>query len=160
METHWSGLPGWRTGHQLSWSRRSHPHVPLQYLPFLLHRKTCRPMKKSVIVVTIVLLAVNLLAGLMLSGFKPFNIVFTCVVIALTGGVIYLLRMVPMKDAFVISLSFLFIFFGLVEYLLGILSPNRFQDNGFLLGAVMLLALEGIIMAICSIISKKNYNHE
>lgn len=113
-------------------------------------------MKKSVIVVTFVLLAVNLLAGLLLSGFKPFNIVFTCVIIALTGGFIYLLRMVPMKDAFVISLSFLFIFFGLTEFILGILSPNRFQDNGFLLGTILLLAIEGILLTICSVTSKKN----
>lgn len=111
-------------------------------------------MKKSVIVVTIVLLAVNLLAGLLLSGFESFNIVFTSIVIALTGGLVYLLRLVPMKDAFVVSLSFLFILLGLVEYILGILSPDRFEDNGFLLGTVFLLAIEGILLTICSITSK------
>ena len=102
-----------------------------------------------------VLLAVNLLAGLLLSGFKPFNIVFTSIVIALTGGLIYILRILPMKDAFIISLSFLFMFVGLVEYILGILSPSRFQDNGFVLGTVILFALEGIIITICSITSNK-----
>ena len=111
-------------------------------------------MKKTVLIATLVLLVVNLLAGLILSGFKPFNIVFTSLVIIITGTLIYLLRIVPMKDAFVVSLSFLFAFFGLIEYILGLLSPERFQDNGFLLGTVCLLAIEGIIMTICSITSK------
>lgn len=111
-------------------------------------------MKKTVLIVSLVLLVVNLLAGLILSGFKPFNIAFTSIVIVLTGALIYLLRLVPMKDAFVASLSFLFAFAGLIEYILGLLSPERLQDNGFILGAVCLFAVEGIFLAICSITSK------
>ena len=111
-------------------------------------------MKKTVIIATTILLVVNLLAGLMLSGFKPFNVTFTSVIIILTGALIYLLRSIPMKDAFVISLSFLFVFIGLIEYILGVLSPESFKNNGFLLGTICLLALECIVLTICSITSK------
>lgn len=117
-------------------------------------------MKKTVIIATIILLVVNLLAGLMLSGFKPFNVAFTSVVIVLTGALVYLLRSIPMKDAFVISLSFLFVFIGLIEYVLGVCAPERFKDNVFALATVCLLAIEGIIITICSIVSKTPNNHE
>ena len=117
-------------------------------------------MKKTVVIVTIILLVVNLLAGLMLSGYKPFNVAFTSAIIVLTGSLIYLLQVVPMKNAFMVSLSFLFLFVGGIEFVLGLLSPKQFQDNGYILGAICLLAIEGLFVTICSITSKTLKSHE
>lgn len=101
------------------------------------------------------LLVLNILVGLLLSDFNPFNIAYTSVIVLLTGGTLFLLRIIPMKDAFVVSLSFLFIFLGLIGYVFGLLSPERIHNNGYILGTAAIFAMEGIIIAICSIVSKR-----
>ena len=112
-------------------------------------------MKNAVIVTTAVLLVLNIIAGLVFSSFRPFNVVFTSLIIVITGLLLYLLRVVRMKDAFAISLSFLFIFLGIVEYIMGALSPDRFQNNSVLFVSILLIAAEALIIYICSSISKR-----
>ena len=64
-----------------------------------------------------------------------------------TAVQVCLLSMVRLKDAFAISLSFLFSFLGVVEFILGCCSPNTFTDNGCLVAAMALLAFE---ISICN----------
>ncbi len=112
-------------------------------------------MKKTTIIIAAILLVLNILLGLLLSSFKPFNIVFTSLIILLTGGLIYLLQSIKLKDAFAISLSFLFATIGLIEYILAIISPEYIPDNGYIIATIVLLAIESIILLICNLTSKK-----
>ena len=111
-------------------------------------------MKQTTVIITVILLAINLLFGLLLSSFKPFNIGFTSIVILITGTLVYFLQVIRLKEAFAISLSFIFSFIGIIAYILGILSPQHIQDNGYVVGAIIALALECIILLICSLTSK------
>ena len=112
-------------------------------------------MKRTIVIITALLFALNLLAGLIFSGFKPFNVAYSSVVILITGVLLFLLYRVGLKDAFAISLSFLFLILGLAEYILGLSSPARFQNNTVLFATVILLFLEVIIFTIVYITSKK-----
>lgn len=62
-----------------------------------------------------------------------------------------LLQSIRLKDAFAISLAFLFGFLGIVEFILGILSPNHIQNNGYLITTVVLFTFEAIALIICNL---------
>lgn len=109
---------------------------------------------RTFIVITILLLLVNFAAGWLLSAYEPFNVCFTSIVIVITAVLIGLLRAVKLKDAFVISLSFLFSFLGTVQFVLGCVSPARVEDNGCVIASVVILAFEAIVLLICNLTSK------
>ena len=112
-------------------------------------------MKKTTIIIFAMVLLVNILCGFLISSYEPFNIGFSSLIIVITGGLIYLLQSIKMKDAFVISLTFLFAFLGLVEFILSVISPNNVQDNGYIITTVVLLVAQAIILVICNLTSKK-----
>ena len=111
-------------------------------------------MKNTTIIITTILLVLNLLFGLLLSAYKPFNVGFTSIMILITGALVYLLQVIKLKDAFAISLSFIFSFMGAIEYILGILSPQHIEDNGFVIATIVMLACEVVILIICNLTSK------
>ena len=111
-------------------------------------------MKNLTLVVGCVALVLNLLFGFLLSAFEPFNVVFTSIVILLTTLLVWLLRVVPMKDGFVIGLGFLFLLLGIVEYILGIISHPQVENNGLVIAVIILVAFEAVTLIICSSISK------
>ena len=111
-------------------------------------------MKNLTLIIGCVALVLNLLFGFLLSAFEPFNVGFTSIVIVLTTLLIWLLRVVPMKDGFVIGLGFLFLLLGIVEYVLGSVSRPEFTDNGVVITAIILVAFEAVTLLICSSISK------
>ena len=111
-------------------------------------------MKNLTLTIGGIALALNLLFGVLLSDYETFNVGFTSIVIVLTTLLIYLLRVVPMKDGFVIGLGFFFLFMGVVEFVLGLISEPSMTDNGFVFTAIILLAIQASILLICSSISK------
>ena len=112
-------------------------------------------MKKLTVIIAAILLAVNLLAGLLLSAYEPFNICFTSIVIIVTAVLICLLDTIQMKTAFAISLSGLFLVGGLAGFILGCVSPSQIQDNGCIIAAVLGFAVEIAILLICNFTSQK-----
>ena len=112
-------------------------------------------MKKLTIIIAAILLSVNLLAGLLLSFYEPFNLCFTSIVIIATTVLICLLDTIQMKTAFAISLSGLFHFGGFVGFILGCVSPSQIQDTGYVIAAVLGFAIEVGILLICNYTSKK-----
>ena len=112
-------------------------------------------VKKKMGIIGGIALALNLLSGFLLSGYAPFNIGFTSAVIVLTTLLIYLLRVIPMKEGFVIGLGFFFLFLGVVEFILGILSQPSMTDNGKVVVTIILLAIQAGILLICNSISKR-----
>ena len=101
------------------------------------------------------MLAINLLAGLLLSAYEPFNICFTSIVIIATTILICLLDTIRLKTAFAISLSGLFLVGGLAGFILGCVSPSQIEDNGCIIAAALGLAVEIAILLICNFTSKR-----
>ena len=112
-------------------------------------------MKNLTFIIGGIALVLNLLFGALLSGYSWFNVGFTSLVIVLTALLIYLLRVLPMKDGFVIGLSFFFLLLGVVELILGFVSRPTVTDNGLVIATVLMLAFEAVLLIICSSISKR-----
>jgi len=112
-------------------------------------------MNKLIVIISTCLLALNVLAGLIISAYKPFNVCFSCVAIIVTAILLCLLNTVQLKDAFRISLAFLFLFCGLVEFFLGCFSYPSISDNGCLIAALLMVVCEVVILLICSFTSRR-----
>jgi hypothetical protein len=112
-------------------------------------------MNKTVLITGFILLLANILIGSILSVYSTFNMWLNCGVIAITTALIYLLGVITLKDAFRISLSFLFGFLGFAAFILGLFAPQRYEDNGFLIAVVLILAFEAIVLFVTSMVSRK-----
>ena len=90
-------------------------------------------MKKGLYVFGAILFVANVLIGLIATSYETFNWVLSSVSSSL-------------KDAFKISLSFLFSFLGLVEYILAIVAPSQFADNWYLIVIIGLIVIESLFI--------------
>lgn len=113
-------------------------------------------MKNLILVIGIICFVANLLLGLIISSYSPFNIWLNSSVIAINTGLMYAIATSSVKDGFKISLSILFPLCGLIEYFLGLFATNTFENNWFLIIAVIILFIESILYAIVYGISHIN----
>ena len=112
-------------------------------------------MKRLTLITGSIFLAANALFGLILTAYPTFNCGLNCVVIAATTALLYAMRCIRLRDGFFIPLSMLFAFFGFVEFVLGLFSPDKFQDNWYLIVVILLLVFEGVVLALTNLVSSR-----
>ena len=112
-------------------------------------------MKKIILICGSLALVLNVLLGLLLSQYDYFNMGVNCGVIALNTALLLRLYWLNIRDAFRISVSFLFSFLAIVEIVLGCLMPEKLQDNGYLIATIVILFIELTLMVITNIMSNK-----
>ncbi|MBP3741257.1 MAG: hypothetical protein J6I41_09085 [Bacteroidales bacterium] len=115
-------------------------------------------MKKTILFATLAVLVVNILAGLLLSSYHTFNMLATSLVIVLTTTLMYITEYITMKDAFRVSLPFVFAFLGLVMFLLMLFSKHQLQDNWCVAVSLVLLLIEALTLFITHRVSTKFIN--
>lgn len=111
-------------------------------------------MKKTILFSTIAVLVVNILAGLLLSGYHTFNIVATSVVVVLTAALMYITKCITMKDAFRVSLPFTFAILGVIMFLLMLFSKHQLQDNWCVIVLLVIMLLDVVILYVAHRVSK------
>jgi hypothetical protein len=112
-------------------------------------------MKKSIAIPGVLLLVINILAGLILSKYSWFNVILSSCVIILFTLLINFLYASNLRTAFRISLISLFLVNGIASFVLSVLSPDSFQDNWYIITILILIALQSIFWVICNTISNK-----
>ena len=112
-------------------------------------------MKKTILLLGGLTLIVNVLFGLLLSKYSGFNMGINCGIIALNTALLFCLYKFNMRDAFRISLSFLFLLVGLIEMILGCVMPQKLQDNACLIVILVLLFVEISLFVVLNILSNK-----
>lgn len=111
-------------------------------------------MKKGLLIFGIILLISNILIGLIVSSYETFNVCLTSVVIIATTLLLGWLSSSNLKDAFKISLTVLFSFLGLVEFVLGHIAPSQFENNWYLVVIIVLIIIESLFVISSSLASK------
>ena len=111
-------------------------------------------MKKGLLIFGIILLISNILIGLIASSYETFNVCLTSVVIIATTLLLGWLSSSNLKDAFKISLTVLFSFLGLVEFVLGLIAPSQFENNWYLVVIIVLIIIESLFVISSSLASK------
>lgn len=111
-------------------------------------------MKKSIVIPSIIIIAANVIFGLILSKYEVFNVCASSAAVAVTAVMMNLLYVTKLRTAFRISLIVLFLLNGVISFILSILSPNTYVDNGYLIAIVVLLAIQVIMWVLCTSVSK------
>lgn len=112
-------------------------------------------MKKAILYIGILALVLNVAIGLLLSAYPLFNMVLNSIVIVFTTLLIWFSASIGQRTAFAVSLTFLYSFLGILQLVLGILSPARVTDNWMIVAIIALLVLECALLIITRTISKK-----
>jgi len=105
-------------------------------------------MKNSILLIGGLLVLINTAMGLILSSYKPFNMVLADASILLTTGLIYSALKSTMADGFKIGFTVLFSVTGLVRFICAVVSPEQFKDNFSVLVFLIFFALEGACLII------------
>lgn len=111
-------------------------------------------MKHLNLIIGGILLVLNILIGLIVSSYPTFNVCLTCGIIVFSFALIEALKYSRLRDAFRISLTFIFAFLMIVCLVLGVLSPDCFKDNGYIIAIISILVIEVVILLTTSFISQ------
>ena len=110
-------------------------------------------MKNLSLIIGLIVLALNITAGLLLSAYQTHSLVITSIIIAVTTLLNHCSGRFSLKDAFKISLPFLFSVFGVVEFILGFFVSKELTDDYYLISILVLLFVQVIIFTTVYIVS-------
>ena len=99
-------------------------------------------MKSIILTIGSILVAVNLLFGLLISAYDAFNVGLTTVALIFTITLIYVVHTVRMSDAAKVAFTVLLPVSGFFKFVLGIISPARIEDNWCVICCVLLTVIE------------------
>ena len=102
-------------------------------------------MKSVSLIVSIILIVLNILAGLMLEAYHQENVIMSTCVLAINALLLWVIAHCDMKDAFKVSYHILFPLFCLVELILAIVAPSQWQNNYYLIGIICCLAVQVVL---------------
>ena len=103
-------------------------------------------MKQLTICISLILIVVNVLAGLILKDFHKENVIASSCVLLVNAALLLGVAQLKIKDAFKVSFFVLFPLFCLIEYILAVLSPNTFENNFYALGIFCCFAFQLILL--------------
>lgn len=113
-------------------------------------------MKKTIILSGSILMAVNLLLGLIITAYSWLNVIISTAVIILATILLLVVNYrLSLKDGYKVSLNFIIPTIGIFQYLLAVFMPSRISDNWGLIILVVLAAIEAMLLIVANSISTK-----
>lgn len=100
---------------------------------------------KRIIIIASAVLAVNLLAGLLLSAYAPMSVLFTSLAIVINALLVCLIFALGAESTHRLSLGFCFLAVGALEFISAFLAPQRWTDNWWLIMLVALTAIQAVV---------------
>ena len=100
------------------------------------------------------MLAINLVAGKILSSYDSFNILANSIVIIVNVILLWFVDVIHMKEGFRVSLSCLFPFLGVIEYLCFIFCDSQLENNGIVIFVMLLILLQIVLLVIADQVSR------
>lgn len=99
-------------------------------------------MSKITIYLGSLLIAVNTIIGLLISNYLPFNWLSVDAILIINTILLSKLSTDNISNGYKISLSFIYPFLCFVSIVLAFLSPDKFKDNYYVIGFILLLLIE------------------
>lgn len=107
------------------------------------------------LIILLIALVINVLAGLIFKDYQWENVGFSSAVLVCNSLFLYLVGSINLKDSFKISLSFILPLLGIIELILAIIAPASLSDNMYLMGIIGLVAFQAITFLLVNLVSKK-----
>lgn len=111
-------------------------------------------MRRTTLAIAGILLVLNVVTGIILSSYQWQNVLLSTLAIILTAVLICLSATMPLKGGFKVSLVFIFMITGVIEFVLGVVSKHVIQDNWTAIIALVLFAFEIIALTLAWAASK------
>lgn len=103
-------------------------------------------MRTLSIIIGLILLIVNALAGILISDYKLENILMSSCVLLINTLLLWVSGNSDMREAFKISFHILTPIFCIIEFVLAIMSPSTWENNFYFIGIIVILAFQAILL--------------
>ncbi len=111
-------------------------------------------MKKTVLIIGIIALLLNIVLGLLITKYIMFNVCLNSIVIILTTVLILIVGSQKLKGGFYASLITIFVLCGLISLIIGFFSNGEVKDNWVIIADLIILVFEIILIFTANYISK------
>jgi hypothetical protein len=111
-------------------------------------------MKKIYLIIGLIILLLNTLCGLIFTEYSTFNLITSNVIVLINTLLLYFMADMKISDAFKITFSFLFPFFGLISFILALVMKNKIENNLCLIGILMITLIQVAFLSISKLIKK------
>ena len=108
---------------------------------------------KRIIIIALIALITNLLVGLIVTAYSSLNLLFTSGAIVLNGLLLALAFLGRAESTH--RLSFIYTAIGALEFLTGFFAPERWSNNWWLIGVVILTSIQCILLFLAIYYSKE-----
>ena len=105
-------------------------------------------MKNNFVILGGLLVVINSTVGLVVSGYKPFNLMLADFSILLSIAMLYVAYKISIADGFKIGYTLLFGLTGLIRFICAVSSSNEFKNNYAVLIFIILLCIEGLLIFV------------
>lgn len=103
-------------------------------------------MKRLSPIFFVIFLAINIIAGLVLSNYPLFNMVLNSAVICIALLFSLWINKEYLGSAFSTSIAFIIPSLTIIELVIGFLAPSQFEDNWGIIVILCLMAFEGFLI--------------
>lgn len=112
-------------------------------------------MKRTILLISIIALILNIVLGLLITKYIKFNVCLNSIVIALTTVLILIIGSLKLKGGFYASLVSIFVLFGIIAFILGFFSNGEVKDNWVIIADLIILVISIILIFTAYYISEK-----
>lgn len=112
-------------------------------------------MKKLSIILGISLILLNVLIGYLIPSIGQNTMIVSSAVVFTTFLLIFITQAINIKDGYKTSLPFLFVFNGIIEYVLSFFINDELRNDGFFLAIIILFVIQSLILIICANYGKR-----
>lgn len=113
-------------------------------------------MKKLSIILGITLILLNVLVWYLITSIGQNTMIVSSAVVFTTFLLIFITESINITDGYKTSLPFLFVFNGIIEYVLSFFIHEELRNNGFFLAIVILFVIQSLILVICANYGKRS----
>ena len=110
---------------------------------------------KRILIISIIILVANLLAGLVITAYSPLNLLFTSMVIVINTMLLAFAFIGRAESTHRLSLGFVFAGVGALEFITGFFAPEQWTNNWWLLCTIILTAVQSILLFLAVYYSKE-----
>ena len=96
---------------------------------------------KRILIISIIILIANLLAGLVITAYSPLNLLFTSMAIVINTILLAFAFIGRAESTHRLSLGFIFAGVGALEFITGFFAPEQWTNNWWLLCTIILTAV-------------------
>jgi hypothetical protein len=105
-------------------------------------------MKYTPLLLGLIFIVINTLAGLIFNDYATYKILFADFSIIISTGMLYFLHQMKTSDGFKIGFSLFFGLTGLIRFICAVTSISQFKSNFAILIFIIVICLESVLIYV------------